>query len=118
MSDDRSKLQIILEDKVFPANTELNMGLSEELMTVVAKGLGPSIYNLDAAKVSGSDEAEKETVKQNYLMKKLGLADGPELMAAIDECMEVMGSSNPNKWRILVYAWLCNKFSKQDVYGL
>ena len=31
---------------------------------------------------SGSDEKELETVKNNYLIKKLGLKDSPDLMAA------------------------------------
>ncbi len=94
-------------------NAEYGMGLSEELLTGVAKGLGPSIYNADSSKVSGSDETEKETVKQNFLIKKLGLADGPELMAAIDEVLTILGSSNRNKYRAVVYAALAVKFGKE-----
>jgi hypothetical protein len=35
-----------------------------------------------------------ETVKNNYLIKKLGLKDSPELMDAIKIAMEKYGSSN------------------------
>ena len=36
-----------------------------DLLTKVTVGLGPSIYNLDASKVSGSDEKELDTVLSN-----------------------------------------------------
>jgi hypothetical protein len=41
-----------------------------DLLTKVTIGLVPAIYNMDASKVSGGDE--KETVKNNFLIKKLG----------------------------------------------
>ena len=47
---------------------------NSELLTAVTKGLGPSIYKKDAETVSGSDPRELETVKNNFLIKKLGLA--------------------------------------------
>jgi len=87
-----------------------------DLLTKVTIGLGPSIYNIDASKVSGSDEKELETVKKNYLMKKLGMSDSPELMAGISTVMEKYGSSNRNKHRAVVYYMLCKHFKKQSVY--
>ena len=50
-----------------------------DLLTKVTIGCGPSIYNADAATVSGSDDAELATVKNNFLIKKLGLKDSPDL---------------------------------------
>lgn len=50
-------------------------------------------------------------------MKKLGLADGPELDEAIAEVMTQMGKSNRNKYRALVYALLAKKFKKESVYS-
>ncbi len=111
-----SKLAEAIETYVAQSN-ELNLGLSEELITSVAKGLGPSIYNADSSKVSGTDPEELARVKTNYLIGKLGLADGPELDVAIAEVMEQMGSSNRNKYRANVYALLCKKFGKEDVYA-
>jgi hypothetical protein len=111
-----SKLVEAIETYVAQSN-ELNLGLSEELITLVAKGLGPSIYNADSSKVSSSDPEELARVKTNYLINKLGLADGPELDAAIAEVMEKMGSSNRNKYRANVYALLCKKFGKEDIYA-
>jgi hypothetical protein len=97
--------------------SDLGLDISEDLLTKVAKGLGPSIYNADSSKVSGSDKSELERVKTNYLMKKLGLADSPELDSAIAEVMEKMGSSNRNKHRAVVYALLAKKFGKENIYS-
>jgi hypothetical protein len=94
-------------------NTELKLGLSEALLTSVAKGLGPSIYNADSSKVSGTDKTELDRVKNNFLIKKLGLKDGPALDSAIAEVMEKMGTSNRNKYRAVVYALLAVKFGKE-----
>ena len=97
--------------------SSLGLNISEELLTKVAKGLGPSIYNADASKVSGSDEEELARVKNNFLIGKLGLADGADLDAAIAEVMETMGSSNRNKLRVVVYALLAQKFGKESIYN-
>lgn len=87
------------------------------LLEKVTKSLGPSIYNADSATVAASDKTEVATVKNNFLIKKLGLPDGPELDKAIDEVMEKMGRSNPKKYRAIVYTLLVEKFGKQGVYN-
>ncbi len=87
-----------------------------DLLTKVTIGCGPAIYNADASTVSASDKAELETVKNNFLIKKLGLSDGPELDAAIDKCMETYGKSNRNKYRAVVYYILTKEFGKEAVY--
>lgn len=95
---------------------ELNLGLDEALVTAVAKSLGPSIYNADSSKVSGSDQTELDRVKQNFLVGKLGLDESPALDQAIDEVMEQLGRSNKYKYRALVYALLVKKFGKEALY--
>ena len=67
------------------------------LLTKVTVGCGPSIYNADASTVSGSDNSELETVKNSFLIKKLGLADGPKLDEALASVMDTYGRSNRNK---------------------
>ncbi|SFS54695.1 DUF2853 family protein [Sphingobacterium wenxiniae] len=96
---------------------KLNLSIDEKLLTAVAKGLGPSIYNADAETIAASDQAELDRVKQNFLVKKLGLSDGPELDKAIDEVIEQVGRSNRNKYRAIVYALLVKKFKKESVYA-
>lgn len=88
-----------------------------DLLRLVTKGLGPSIYNRDAESVSCSDQSELDRVKKNYLMKKLGLADSPELDAAIKGVCEQMGSSNRNKYRAVFYYLLCQKFKMESIYA-
>ena len=87
-----------------------------DLLTKVTIGCGPSIYNADSSTVSGSDPKELETVKNNFLIKKLGLSDSPELDKAIDSVMETYGKSNRNKYRAVVYYLLTKHFSKESVY--
>ncbi|WP_298344445.1 DUF2853 family protein [uncultured Algibacter sp.] len=87
-----------------------------DLLTKVTIGCGPSIYNADASTVSGSDESELATVKNNFLIKKLGLSDGPKLDEAIASVMETYGKSNRNKYRAVVYYLLTKHFGKESVY--
>lgn len=87
------------------------------LLTKVTIGCGPSIYDKDAATVAASQAGELETVKQKYLIKKLGLADGPELDAAIAKAVETYGKSERNKYRPVFYYLLCVHFGKQAVYA-
>lgn len=88
-----------------------------DLLTKVTIGCGPSIYNADASTVAGSQQSELETVKNSFLMKKLGLADGPELMAAIDQAIETYGRSERNKYRAVIYYMLTKHFGKESIYG-
>lgn len=87
-----------------------------DLLTKVTVGLGPSIYNADSSTVSGSDEKELATVKNNYLIKKLGLKDSADLDSAIASVMDTYGQSNRNKYRAVVYYMLCKHFNKESVY--
>lgn len=88
-----------------------------DLLTRVTIGCGPAIYNDDAATVASSQESELETVKNNFLIKKLGLPDGPELMSAIDRVIDTYGRSERNKYRAVVYYMLTKHFGKESVYG-
>lgn len=88
-----------------------------DLLTKVTIGCGPSIYDADAATVASSQASEIETVKNNFLIKKLGLSDGPELSAAIDKTIETYGKSERNKYRAVVYYMLTKHFGKEAVYG-
>ncbi|UGU16229.1 DUF2853 family protein [Sinomicrobium kalidii] len=87
-----------------------------DLLTKVTVGLGPSIYNADAETVSGSDPDELATVKNNFLIKKLGLKDSADLDKAIDSVIEKYGRSNRNKYRAVVYYLLVKHFKKEAVY--
>jgi hypothetical protein len=87
-----------------------------DLLTKVTIGCGPSIYNKDAATVAGSQQSELDTVKNNFLIKKLGLKDGADLDKGIDAVMEKYGKSNKTKYRAVVYYLLAVHFKKESVY--
>ena len=88
-----------------------------ELLTKVTIGCGPSIYNDDAATVAGSQKSELEIIKKNFLMKKLGLSDGPALDEGIDKVIETYGRSERNKYRAVVYYLLAKHFGKEAIYS-
>ncbi len=88
-----------------------------DLLTKVTIGCGPSIYDADASTVAASQDGELETVKKNFLMKKLGLADSPALMEAIEKVIDTYGRSERNKYRAVVYYMLTKHFGKEAVYG-
>jgi len=87
------------------------------LLTKVTIGCGPAIYNADSSTVAGTDESELETVKKNFLMKKLGLPDSPALMEAINAVINTYGRSERYKYRAVVYYMLAKHFGKESVYG-
>lgn len=88
-----------------------------DLLTKVTIGCGPSIYNADASTVSGSDQKELDTVKNNFLIKKLGLSESDDLDGAIASVIEQYGKSNRTKYRAVVYYLLTKHFSKEAIYS-
>jgi len=97
--------------------TKIGVEPDMSLLEKVTIGCGPAIYNADAATVAGSQAAELETVKNNFLIKKLGLADSPELMDGINAVIEQYGKSERNKYRAVVYYLLTKHFGKEAVYA-
>jgi hypothetical protein len=97
--------------------TKCGMEPDMALLTKVTIGCGPAIYNADASTVAAGQALELETVKDNFLVKKLGLADGPQLMDAIHSVIETYGKSERNKYRAVVYYMLTKHFKKEAVYS-
>ena len=97
---------------------KLGLNLTADLIEKVTVGLGPSIYKKDSETIACSQSSELDTVRKNFLQKKLGLsASDAELDAAIKKVCETMGSSNRNKYRALFYALLTKEFKKESVYA-
>ena len=116
-----SKRDELIEKYAADIKSKFGQDPDMDLLTKVAVGLGPAIYNLDASKVSGSDEKELETVKNNFLIKKLGLADTPALMESINSVIDTYGQSEKNKHRAkhraVIYYILAKHFGKESVYN-
>ena len=112
-----SKRDELIEKYAGDLKTKIGVTPDMDLLRKVTIGCGPSIYNRDSSTVSGSDQSELDTVKNNYLIKKLGLKDGPALDEAIAKVMDKYGKSERNKYRAVVYYLLCQHFGKESVYN-
>ena len=110
-----SKLQEKIELYTVEAE-KLGVKIEADLFKLVTKGLGPSIYKEDAELVSCSQKEELETVKKNFLIKKLGLKEGENLDAAIQTVCEKMGTSNKNKYRAIFYYLLVKELGTESAY--
>ncbi|PZX46089.1 uncharacterized protein DUF2853 [Roseinatronobacter thiooxidans] len=88
-----------------------------DLLRKVTIGCGPSIYNADASTVAATQQHELDTVRRNFLIKRLGLSDGQELHDAIDAVIEQYGRSERNKYRAVVYYLLTRHFGKESAYS-
>jgi len=89
--------------------------VDESFLEIIVKNLGPSIYRKDAELVSCSDPKELDTVRKNFLIKKLGLKDDKDILnAAIKEVCEELKDSN-KKYRAIFYYRLAQKFKKESV---
>ena len=112
-----SKRQQLIEKYADDLKNKCGVTPDMDLLTKVTIGCGPSIYNADASTVAGSDESELMTVKKNFLMKKLGLADSDDLMNAINSVIDTYGRSERSKYRAVVYYMLVKHFGKESIYG-
>jgi hypothetical protein len=86
------------------------------LLTKVTIGCGPSIYDNDAQTVAASDKEELERIEKNFLVKKLGLPEGPKLMEGINAAIDTYGKSERNKYRAVFYYLLVKHFGKESAY--
>ena len=89
--------------------------VDEAFVAIIVKNLGPSIYKKDAELVSCSDPKELDTVRKNFLMKKLGIdASQSVLDAAIQDVCEELKATR-TKYRATFYYALTKKFKKESV---
>ena len=98
---------------------KLGIELNTDLFELVTKGLGPSIYKEDAELVSSSNKDELETIKKNFLIKKLGLEkDDESLDASIAKVVDTLGTANRKKYRALFYYLLVKETGSEAVYEI
>lgn len=112
-----SKRDALIAKYAEALRTKCGMEPDMALLTKVTIGCGPSIYSPDSETVAASDPTEIERVRSNFLVKKLGLPDGPDLTKAIDAVVERYGRSERNKYRPVVYYMLVKHFGKEAIYA-
>ncbi len=64
--------------------------IDHDLLDTLVDRLKLIVDNKDAILVSGSDPAELETVRRNFVVKKLGINDKDQAMAAIQAVADQM----------------------------
>lgn len=95
---------------------EMGISYHEELYHEITKYLGPSIYQKDSSLVACSDPKERELIKKNFLMGRLGLEDSPRLDEAIEEICGGLGKSNRNKHRATFYYLLVGILRQESAF--
>jgi Protein of unknown function (DUF2853) len=96
--------------------TKCKINPDMELLTKVTIGCGPAIYDADAQTVAATSDQEIETIRKNFLIRKLGLADSPKLMEGIQAVLDTYGKSERNKYRAVVYYMLTRHFGREAAY--
>ena len=84
----------------FKANAEEQLAaagetsIDDELLSKLVNNLKLVIDNQDARSVAGSDPSEMETVRKNFVVKKLGINDKDKGAAAVASVAEKMSGSH------------------------
>lgn len=87
------------------------------LLEKVTIGCGPAIYSPDAEIVAATDAEELARIRQNFLVKKLGLPDDDKLAEAIGAAIDIYGRSERRKYRAVIYYMLVKHFGKESAYA-
>ena len=85
-----------------------------KLLSQVTIGCGPVIFSPEGEVIVQGDRAERARVKTNFLVRKLGLSDGPHLVDAIDAMMEAYDAPDGRRYRAVLYYLLVKHFGKED----
>ncbi|SPJ23205.1 DUF2853 family protein [Palleronia abyssalis] len=112
-----SRRDELIETYADDLRTKCEVEPDMDLLRKVTIGCGPSIYNSDSATVAASDTEELNRIRENFLMKKLGLPDDESLMGGIQAAIRTYGRSDRHKYRAVVYYLLVKHFGKEDVYA-
>ena len=102
-----SKMDYVADVKKYTSSVD------EAVVAAMEKTYRLVLSKPDTALVAWSDPEELETVKKNFLIKKLGLSDSADLDAGIDAVgAKLKGVSR--KSRLTVYYLLAEHFGKLD----
>jgi hypothetical protein len=83
-------------------NLEPDMALLER----VVDGCGPAVFAPDGGLIDPEDAADLARARRNFLVRKLTLADGPDLSDAIRAALEMYEAPADAKYRAVLYYML------------
>ncbi len=89
--------------------------VNEDLLKAIVKNYRLVLSKSDAKHVACGQPAELETVKKNFIIKKLGITDMAKADKAIAEVCEEM-KSDRLKSRATFYYLLTKKLNKVDIF--
>ena len=110
-----SKLDAVL-DSCRKQMKQQRIAINNDLLTAIAKSLGPSIYKRDARTVATGQKKEMANIRKNFLIKKLGCEDNAKLDRAMAKAIDKIGRSNRNKLRPVFYYLLVRELKKQSLF--
>ena len=109
----RMPTQIELIDRYRKELSKLKVKVDDVLLKAVVKSLGPAVYREDASMLSAADAGELERVKQNFMVRRLGLNDSPKLETTLNKALDLMGRSRTNKHRAVLYYILTRETKRE-----
>lgn len=92
MSDLNEKIAKLKDQAVKQLESIGETNLDHDFLNTLAGRLKLVIDNKDALLVSGADDSELETVRRNFVVKKLGINDKEKGAAAVKAVAEKMSS--------------------------
>lgn len=110
MSKRDEKIEKYAKDLKDKAGVEVDMAL----LTKVVIACGPTIYNADSETVGTSSAGELNTLRDNWVMKKLGVTDEGEAMGGIQKVIREYGRDDRRKYRASLYYMLTTHFGKES----
>ena len=92
MSELADKLAKLKEQATKQLNECGISNIDDALLDKLVNNLRLIVDNKDALLVSGSDQTELETVRKNFVVKKMGITDKDKSVAGIKAVVEKMSS--------------------------
>jgi len=93
MSDLKEKLAKYKADALAQLEKAGESNIDDAVLSKYVDNMRLMIDNKDALSVAGSDPSEMETVRKNFVVKKLGIDDKDKATAAINDVAERMKDS-------------------------
>lgn len=96
---------------------KLGVAVDAAALAKMVKTYALAVSNVDGRYVACGDESERNTVRDNFLKKKLGLtlADAELDQAVLDICQKM--KEIRMKHRVIFYYLLALKYDKLSVFG-
>ena len=83
-----NKRDKLIEKYASDLKDKCNVKPDMDLLRKVTIGCGPSIYNSDSSTVSATEKSELTTLRNKFLIKKLGLSENDKLDLGIEKVMQ------------------------------